>query len=228
MTTETQQKPEAEVPALQAEALGLEDITPNDLVLPHIILTQSLSKFVTEEKFPVGVYVNTLSKKIYESVEILPFKATKYINLLQPKGDKMVFEARVQEGDARTTGRRFFPEKTESGTKKANAQSVIAILCLVEGQPAIMTFSKTSYTAGKELLTMATLASGAFWKRKYTLAPKKVTGEYTYYISTVKDAGASTTAEWNAASKLYTSMASKAKEVVERSDGAPDAEEVPF
>ncbi len=214
---------------------GLEDATADDMELPHWILTQALSKFVTEEGYPVGFFVNTLSKKKAEFIEFIPFKMTKYVKLLKAEGGRMKYEGRVtDESDERLKGRRYFPTKDGQGNViRPNAESVIAILALVDGSPAILKFSKTSHRAGKEIITMAKMAGGNFWDFKYKLSAKKNTGDSgSYYTQQVSQLGGTTEEDRAVAWKYYGAMAGKAAAVADASeptDGAgADEETVPF
>jgi hypothetical protein len=217
--------------ATAAPGRGLEDAGVEDMTLPHLVLTQALSKFVTEDGMRPGSFVNTLSRKAYTEpnwVEFVPFKMTKYVNLLKNEGGKMVFEARINdELDPRIVGRRFFPETDSNGnTIKANAESVMAFLVMVDGQPVVVKFSKTSHKAGKELVTLAKMAGGDLWNWKYKLAAKKeVKGSNSYYVASVQVAGQTSEDERAAAYRMYQAMSPRAKDVAGQE---PQGEEVPF
>mgnify|MGYP001585176956 CR=1 FL=1 len=216
---------------VSGQAYGLEEVEPSDLSLPYLILTQGLSKFVTQEDHKVGVFVNTLSKKEFATVDFIPFKLSKYINLLKPEGGKMVFEARAtDDNDPRLAGRRFFAEGKGDSRIAANATSIIAILALVNGEPAVIKFAKSGYKTGKDLLTMAKMSGGAFWSHKYQLGAKKETkGENTFYVPTVKDLGATSEDEQAPAWAMYNNFADKAKNVVDATqDGEPYNEQEQF
>ena len=213
------------IAAIPAGPIGLENVTSQDLILPYIILLQPLSKLSVQDGMPAGVFANTLSRKnLGKSIEIIPFKMSRYIDLLRPEGDRMIFETRItDEKDSRLEGRRFFRD----GDLKANAMSVISIMASVSREPALIKFAKSSYRAGKELITLAKIAGNAFFSRKYTLSSKMVSGENTYFIIAVSDAGPASAEEQQQAYALYRNFGGKAKDINE-SAPAPDDESVPF
>ena len=187
----------------QGPQLGLEEIDNADLILPRLILTQALSKFVTELNMLPGVFVNSLTKQIVADTTFIPVVANKYFDLLKKdvSSDRMVFDVRVTDkDDSRLEGRRFFSE----GNIRADVNTVIAVIALIDGKPIIIPFTKTSYKTGKTLLTMAKFAGGAFFAHKYKLSVKKeIMPKGTYFISEIVQAGESSQEEYNAALDLY-------------------------
>jgi len=200
-----------ELAVVPNEPLGLENVDSSDLLLPRVILTQALSKFVQEDGMKAGVYVNSLTKKVIEDTTFQPLYASKYWDLLKPEGNKMVFEARVtDEHDERLVGRKMWSD--EEG--KANVNTVLAVIALIEGSPCVIPFTKTSYKAGKALLTYAKMNQGPFFSHKYKLvASRETTKGNSYYVTNVQDLGPVTEAEKLAAYALYQTLAPKATKI---------------
>lgn len=206
--------------------LGLETVDNSDLVFPRVILTQALSKFVQEDGLKAGVFVNSLTKKPIKDTTFIPLIASKYWDLLKPEGGRMVFEARVtDEKDPRLEGRQMWTD----GDKKANVNTVLAVIALVEGAPMVIPFSKSSYKAGKTLLTLAKIHKGPFFSMKYHLAAIKETkGSNTYFVTEVKAVEEAKESEKVEAYDLYRSLAPKSKQFNSPDTAGENIEEVPF
>lgn len=70
--------------------------------------------------------------------------------------------------------------------------------------PIIVSFSKTSFKAGKQLNTMLTFSQGDMWASKFTLASKLTkSGQNAYYVFEVKGAGKSDENESAICANLY-------------------------
>lgn len=219
------QKPENKDLAIPSAPLGLENVDNSDLVFPRLILTQALSKFVTEDGMKSGVYVNSLTKTVVDPV-FVPVISSKYWDLLKPEGGRMVFEARVtDENDPRLEGRQMWTD----GDKKANVNTVIAVIALLDGSPVVVPFTKSSFKAGKTLLTMAKMNKGPFFSHTYKLAAKKETkASNVYYVTEVSDLGQTPQEAQAQAYDLYKSLAPKAKHINSAGMGGDEVEEVPF
>jgi len=84
----------------------------------------------------------------------------------------------------------------------------------------IVSFSKTSFKAGKKLISLALRSGGDMFSQKYRLASKKeVNGDISYYTLTVEPAGAADEAIYKAAEALYETFANKAKDLKIHEEG---------
>lgn len=175
MTTKTAPKPsDAAVAVFKKEAgvlvtsapQGVSSIAPEDLMLPQILLMHGQSQMVQKEKKQIGTFVNSLTKKSYESVEFVPLGYTKWIEGLRNEGEEVVVEFKTFDPfDTRLEGRDFFWKDGEKPTARAVAQYI----CMVEGKPALLQFQGTSYTASKKLNTFIVLSEKDIYANKYKL-----------------------------------------------------------
>jgi hypothetical protein len=92
--------------------------------------------------------------------------------------------------------------------------------------PIVVSFSKTSFKAGRQLMTIAQLTGGDMFSRKYKLGVKKEAGDQgSYYVFTVDPAGVVEGDLFKQAERLYEDFATKPIKV---DDQAAPTEEVPF
>lgn len=227
MTTKAVDKPNTAL-ATRTGARGLENFDKKDLVLARISLMQGLSKLVTKEKKVPGTFVNTLTKEtLGESVEFIPVSVTKYFDLLkQDPSDptKMIFEGRTyNENDPKLIGRRFF---NEDGLK-ANVNSVISYLVLLDGEPALLSFSKTSYKAGKKLGTIASLSGKDLFATTYRVKAKAESRkDNDYFVMEVEEVGDTSETDFKLAEKMYDNFGSRIGAIVDKAPGEDGAEHI--
>jgi hypothetical protein len=207
---------------------GIEAGDPDDLLIPKVLLMQGLSKLVTREGKKAGTFVNSLTKEeMGTEVKFVPVVMTKYFDLLKMGGDgKMAFEGRTfDKNDPRLKGRRMFNE----GDLKANANSVMSFICVVNGEPVVINFSKTSYKTGKKLYTLTQLGGFDLFSKQYKLTVKAAhKGDNDYFEMEVEMVGEAPKGENVLAESLYASLGKRVHEFVDQgpSDepGAPEAQ----
>ena len=191
---------------------GVEGGDPADLLLPKLILLQGLSKLVTREGMEVGTFVNSLSmEQLGKEVEFIPVVMVKYFDLLKQDGTKMVFESRVfDKDDPKLANRRMFPE----GDLKANCNAVLSYICLIKGEPTIITFSKSSYKTGKKLYTMTKMSQKDIFTFKYKLSSKMENKkDNDFYAMEIERLGPVPEAEFKMAEELYGVFGNKVHEL---------------
>ena len=219
-------KPKNELANIPADNRGAERVTNEDLILPKILLMQGLSKMVQEKGKVAGQFVNSLTEATLENTEFVPVVYTKFFNVVewQMVGGKMkqnfLFRT-FDPSDDRLVGKRLF----NSAEGKAEVETVMNFLSLINGQPCIIPFSKTSTRAGQKLLTFQKLSKQALFANKYKLVAVKQTNDQgTFYVKDVQLVGPIAGDELAEAEAAYSSFAPKA-EVVQ---AAAEVEEVPF
>jgi hypothetical protein len=195
---------------------GIEAGDPEDLLIPKVLLMQGLSKLVTREGKKPGTFVNSLTKEeLGVEVEFVPVVMTKYFDLLKMGGDgKMVFEGRTfDKNDSRLQGRRMFNE----GDLKANCNAVISFICVVKGEPMVVSFSKTSYKTGKKLFTLTQLGGQDLFSKKYKLVVKAAhKGDNDYFETDIELIGETPKSDMVLAESLYSSMGKRVHEFVDQ------------
>lgn len=191
---------------------GLEEIGQEDLLIPKIILLQHNSNLVKKDGRKPGTYFNgTTNTELGESVEFVPVKAQKYYDMLKLEGTRMKFEARTYDAnDPRLEGRRFFRD----GELKANAQSVMSFLCVIDGKPVIIAFKSTGYKTGKKLASIAKLKGEDLFAFKYKLTVKTESGdENDWFVMDVEEVGRVSENEFLQAEQAYNSLSGKLKDI---------------
>ena len=93
--------------------------------------------------------------------------------------------------------------------------------------PIIVSFSKTSYKTGRQLLSLTKFSGGDMFSRKYSVESKKVTGDSgTYFILKVGAAGLVDPEELVLCERWWTEYSMKVKELkVHDENGDADAGE---
>ena len=205
---------------------GIEAGDADDLLIPKVLLMQGLSKLVTREGKKAGTFVNSLTKEdMGVEVKFVPVVMTKYFDLLKPQGDKMVFEGRVfDKNDPKLKNRRMFND----GDLKANCNSVMSFICVVNGEPVVISFSKTSYKTGKKLFTLTQLGGHDLFTKQYKLIVKAESRNNNDYFTTeIELLGDAPKADFVLAESLYGSLGKRVHEFVDQGpsdEAAPPAE----
>lgn len=181
-----------------------DEVEGSDLYLPRVKLAQAMSPEVTERRLDAGDIFNSLTGEVVgeEFVPILFYK--EYIKFNPRKKDEPGFNPALPPGeliwktkdknDPRVIAECGFGENGENPT----AQAVLNFLCYFPGEdtPIVLGFSKTSFSAGKKLLSLGHLSGKKPFERKYLLDSKTKTNEQgTFYVFDVKPAGAASPEE---------------------------------
>lgn len=194
--------------ATQGKLRGIETMETRDMLIPRVLLVQKTSKFVDDLGAKPGTFWNSLTKTEITDTTFIPVIFHKYWDLLMPdpKSDRMKFDKRVfQEPD----GRKFY--KDDEGP--ADATAVLSFISLFGSRLMLLPFSKSSYVAGKTLLTMVCEKKKDLFAYKYKLSSaKKSNGDNVWYVIDVNEAGEVTPEEYSAAELAYASLGKKTLE----------------
>lgn len=166
------------------ERLGFEeDTAQEDIILPRAALLQSKSPEVEEpeyqNKYRPGQIINSLTKDVLPEIFIPIFKFTNWVkfNPRDPKAEG--FDPQYEPGkmiwklddstDARTKEAEFGPNG-----EKPTAIKFLNFFAYFPGypMPVIISFGKTSYKTGKQLISLAQFSGGHMFSRKYKLFQK--------------------------------------------------------
>jgi hypothetical protein len=217
-----------------------EGVTKEELIIPRAKLLQALSPEVTDgmkspdgKDLKIGMVVNSLTREILPSEFIPIFKFTNWIRF-NPRNDKDPnFDATFEPGAIIWRSNDPSDPKVQSeGAFGPNGEVPIAtkfinFFCYFPGvpMPIIVGFSKTSYKAGRQLLSLAKFTPGDMFSRKYALTSKQVKSEFTYQVLEVSPAGIPAESDYKFAECLWDEYASKAKDIkVHDEEGAGDEE----
>lgn len=206
------------------EGRGFEEETDReDLLIPRASLLQALSPQVTEDidGCKAGIVVNSISNTILPEEFIPIFKYTEYLKFNPRDKKDSNFDPAYEPGqmiwkitdkqDPRVAETKF----AEDGTKPA-AMKVMNFLSYFPGEPMpiVLGFSKTSYKAGKKLISLAKLSGGDLFSRKYKLQVKQADKEgIKYFVLDVVLVGKSNQKEFSIAESLYNRFRGKELQV---------------
>lgn len=210
-----------EVAVVKESPRGLAGGDREDLVLPHLLLMQPMSKLVTNEGHKIGTFVNTLTKEVLDNPTFTPVVFSKFYRLYRQNGTKMEYEAKVTDkNDQRLVGRRKYAE----GDLKSEIETVMSYICLINMQPTVIQFSKMSMNGGKKLYTLASLSRADLWANTYKLVSIKTSNEKgTFFTKDVEPLGVTDEKTLALADDLFSAFGDRAADVIDGTES-----EVPF
>lgn len=217
------------VPATTGRRGFEEPSDKSDLIFPRAKIFQGSMK--EQEAFPGiigGEVINNLTGEKLSGKFVPIFKFTNYIKFNAMNKDDPDFNDEYGAGAVIWNTNDPHDERTKecefgANGEKPTATKFMNFMCIFEDDatPIVLSFSKTSYPAGKKLLSMLTFSQGDMWSRKFAITTKKendASGNI-YFIYQVSPAGLSTEEEQTLAEQYYTSFASRTKEIeVEQGD----------
>lgn len=238
MTNEISVKKETAIAAANAPQRGFENgITQEDLIIPRAKLIQALSPEMTEglEGVKVGAIINSLTKEVLPQEFIPVFMFKNFIRFNPRSKDDPNFDPEFEPGaviwkstdpeDARVV------EQTKFGPsgEKPVATTFLNFFSYFPGvpMPVIVSFSKTSYKAGRQLLSLAKFCGGDMFSRKYRLVSQMETNDIaTYAVMKVMPIGASSPEDFKLCERLWNEFSAKAKDIqVHDAEAADETEE---
>jgi hypothetical protein len=213
-----------------------------DLIIPRAKLIQALSPEMTDrelkKQFPgltIGSIINSLTSEPIgeEFVPIFMFK--NYIRFNPRSKEDANFDSKFEPGAIIWRSNDPLDPRVQAETKfgpngeKPAATTFMNFFCYFPDSttPIIVSFSKTSYGAGKKLLSLARFAGGDMFSHKYRLTSDQETNDIaTYAVLRVQAAGPVDTADYPICEQLWGDFAEKAKDIkVHDQDKAEGSEE---
>ena len=208
-------------------------VDQEDLIIPRAKLIQALSPELTEELegIKVGVIINSLTKEILPQEFIPIFTFKNYIRFNPRSKDDPNFDSDYEPGaviwkcvdplDPRVK------EQTKFGPngEKPVAVTFINFFSYFPGvaMPVIVSFSKTSYKAGKNLLSLAKFCGGDMFCRKYKLVSQMETNDVaTYAVLKVKPVGAVSPEEFQLCERLWNEFSAKVEAIQVHEEDVPE------
>jgi len=197
----------------------------SDLIIPRAKLLQALSPEVVESKFDgakAGQIINSLTLEALPTrlVPIFTFKSWFRFNPRNRSDEG--FDPNYEAGAM--IWRSIDPDDPKVQEEAAfgpNGEKPLAMTCLnffslfpgVQ-MPIVVSFSKTSYKAGKQLLSLARFCGGDMWGRAYQLDASMVTNDQgTFYVFGIKALEVSTPEEQKISEAWWKSFSDKAAEL---------------
>ena len=229
---------------MQAEGVqrGFEGgVDREDLIIPRAKLMQALSPELTEglEGIKVGSVINSLTKEVLPQEFIPIFMFKNYIRFNPRSKDDPNFDSEFDPGAVIWKSTDPLDPKVKAEARfgpngeKPVATTFINFFSYFPGvpMPIIVSFSKTSYKAGKNLLSLAKFCGGDMFSRKYKLVSQMETNDIaTYAVLKVAAVGDALAEEYAVCERLWNDFASKVDAIqVHEEDAQEDvAEKRPY
>jgi len=228
MTKSVAVKEEKSVAVQNEVPLGMEGLTHEHIKFPFVALMQAISKSVKDGSFKDGDIVDSLKKTVIEQpFSVVPVIWWDEYRLLKPEGNKMVWESTVTDpNDLRLQGRIRFAQKDKTGAivRKADVEYVLAFVVLVDNVPMRISFSKTSYGAGQDILTSAKNSGGNLFSHYYEIeSAKRVKAGDEWYVFQASQGDPVPSDVHETAKRLYLTLSKKRSELADQA-----TEDVPF
>jgi len=217
---------ESHLPANMSDCRGFEEpVDQSDLIIPRAKLLQPTADELTQEGnlLRSGMVINSLTKTELSKVFTPIFYYKEYMRFNGRKKEDKNFNPEFAPGVLMWRTRDANDSRVlEQCSFGPNGEAPIAItslnfLCLFEGEsmPTILSFTKSSYRAGKNLLSLAKLRGGAMFSRKYRLGVVTMKGdEGNYYVLKVDPAGDCDPETFKTAEGYFTAFAPKRDSIV--------------
>jgi hypothetical protein len=199
-------------------------IDQEDLIIPRAKLIQALSPELTEglEGIKVGSIINSITKEILPQEFIPIFTFKNYIRFNPRSKDDPNFNSDFEPGaviwkstdphDPRVVEEARFGPRGE----KPLAVTFLNFFSYFPGipMPIIVSFSKTSYKVGKQLLSLLKFCGEDMFARKYRLSSVMETNDIaTYAILKVTPVGKVSEEEFKICERLWNDFSARSRDI---------------
>lgn len=194
----------------------------NDIIMPRVFLLQAGSPLVKEGDFVAGEIVNSMNQERLGDTFVPIFYWKEFAKFNPKDRDKRNFDPAFEPGEIIWRTRDHNDPRVLSecsfgpNSEKPTAVTFFNFLCLFEGTdyPLVLSFSKTSYGAGKKLFSLAKFANEDMFNRKYEIGTKLKTNEHgSFFVLDVTPAGSSSNDMRTKAEGLWESLADKKADI---------------
>lgn len=219
------EKYNANLPAESTKRRGFEEgVDKQDIIIPRAKLLQALSPEIVDslDGMKAGLIINSITKQQLPAEFVPVFKFTNWVRF-NPRDTKAVgYDANYKPGDVIWSSSDPLDKRVvEEGKFGPNGERPLATKFLNffahfpdAEMPVIVSFSNTSYKAGKQLLSLCQFTQGDMFSRKYKLGSKHVKSDVgAYYVLTVDPIGKASDDEYKYAEGLWQTFASKARDI---------------
>ena len=223
MGNEIVTKGNTEVGAVGAVRMGFEEPTEQrDLIIPTVKLFQgNATEAETYPDAKGGQLLNSLTQEVLTGEFVPCFKWTEWARFNPRKSTDEGFDPSFEAGAliwktmTPTAEQMAQCEFGANGEKPLGIRSLCFMVYAVGQQmPLVVRFSKTSFGAGKKLLSLAQFSGGNIFDRKYRLTTKKEQKDgSSYYVMQVALVGIATPEEKAVAQRWYTDFKGKSLQV---------------
>lgn len=199
--------------AVQTERLGFEaEITQEDLILPRVKLVQGLA--IEAESFPeakAGQIINNLTGEVLPAEFVPVFVSIEWMKFNTRNTKDEGYDLNHEPGALIwKTSDKNAPEVANDPESWRYKSLVFLTHFPGVPMPLVLTFSKTSFTAGKKLLSLAQFSGGNMFSRKYKLNSKKEEKDGNiYHVLQVVPSGLASAEEQAVSAEWYKSLRGK-------------------
>ena len=209
---------------------GLEGgVDKEDLLIPRAQLVQALSPEITDRElkklYPnltVGSIINSLTKEPLGECFVPVFMFKNYARFNPRKKDDPAYNKNLEPGAMIWRSNDPLDKRVQEETKFGpNGEPPAAITFMNffsyfpgSPMPIIISFSKTSYKTGKQLLSLAKFGGGDLFSRRYRIFSDMETNDIgTYAVFKIQPAGQASPNEYATCERLWNDFSGKAKEI---------------
>lgn len=203
--------------APEAIGRGFEEPTDQrDILIPRCKLLQAVSMEVQDglEGCRPGILVNSLTKEVLSDVFIPIFKFSEYMKFNPRKESDEGYDPAYEKGALiwRTTDPND-PRVAEcefgADGSKPTAMKLMNFLAYFPGteMPVVISFNKSSYGAGRKLISLCQFQGGDMFSRKYRLLVKQKEVDGTkFFVLDVANMGKANKEEFSIAETWFSSF----------------------
>jgi len=218
------------------EQRGFESgVDQQDLIIPRAKLIQALSPEMQEglPGIKVGAIINSLTKEALPEEFIPIFSFKNYIRFNPRSKDDPNFDSDFEPGAIIWRSADPNDPQVQAQTKfgpngeKPVATTFLNFFSYFPGvpMPVIVSFAKTSYRTGKQLLSLCKFRGGDMFSRKYRLTSQMETNDIgTYAVLRVAPVGDAAPEEFAVCERLWKDFAAKAKDIQVHVEDATEEE----
>jgi hypothetical protein len=199
--------------------LGFEaEESREDLIIPRAKLLQALSPECVEGTHRPGVIINSLTKDPLSSEFQPVFWFKNWIRWNPRRDGDPNYEpgAMIWRTDDPNDPRVLSEARFGDNGEKPLATAYLNFFCIFKdsAMPVVISFSNTSYKAGKNLFSLAKFAGVDMFARKYSLTTKSEKNDAgTYFVFVTNNAGIASPDEYARGKQLWESFASRKKDI---------------
>jgi len=216
-----------------------EGIEQKDLILPRATLIQALSPEMTNDELDVkvGQIIHSITKEKLPEEFIPIFKFKNYIKFNPRKKDDPNFIQGIEPGaiiwrtndsnDPRVVKENVWGDDGQAPTVTEFMNSFSYFTGVAA--PVVISFSKTSYKTGKQLLNLAKFTGEDMFSRKYRLSSVIESNQMgTYAVFKVSAAGKVDAETFKLCEHLWKEYSPKSKDIQVHEEGVEETDEPPF
>jgi len=221
-------------PAVQTNTSCYENIDQSDLIIPRGKLLQALSpELIANDKLKSGMIINSLTQEVLPD-RFVPISVGKEWLCFNPRSaNDKGFDDKYAPGALKWRSKNPNDERViKEGSFGPNGEPPVALAVLnflsyfpKSGEtPVVVSFSKTSYSEGRRLLSLIKFSGKHPYENSYKISSVQATNDYgTYNVLKVSPAGKSAAKEKEFCQDLWSNLSGQ--DVVAHVE---DTEEIPF